>query len=286
MGGLGRLFSRIIPIIMLVCFVCLGITHTFNQIGAENHTYLTNETINVGTQENPNNITYYNFDVISYVNNVNIDILKEATNKVIDTETYKDNFESFNILWNDGYQLGDVSNTILNSVILVINTLITTINLVLFPVRIIAGILLTGMSLVGINISTQGIIVNSLKALLTSLAIPLIIPTTSKQDADIINGTTWQLNQTQTNYSFYWDKNSVIFYMQYSQNATYECVHTQKMSDNWWIVITSNNTQITIWRNGVWLNDYYKNWYIVEVNGSTSLQQNVYNTMSQIGTKI
>ena len=37
MDGLYRLFSRLIPIFMLVCFICLGITTAFNPVDRNNN---------------------------------------------------------------------------------------------------------------------------------------------------------------------------------------------------------------------------------------------------------
>ena len=59
MGGLKSLFTKLIPIVFLICFICLGITHTFATANVNNLTYMSQETYNIGTEENPEQFTYY-----------------------------------------------------------------------------------------------------------------------------------------------------------------------------------------------------------------------------------
>lgn len=194
MGGLGRLFTKIIPIITLVCFLCLGITITFANLNQPNLTYLTTETINVGTEENPNNITYYNLNTIEYMSNMKVDILKQATENTIDTNTYQATINRFNEIWENGYNIGDVLDTIANAILLVINSLIIVINIIILPLRIISGLLLTAFTLIGININNGVIVIPLLKGILNNLAIPLISPTATKDKyINDLTNTQWYL---------------------------------------------------------------------------------------------
>lgn len=191
MGGLQRLFLRITPIIMLICFVCLGITHTFQQEGQPNITYLTTETIaiddnNTETTEDDITITNYSFDFKSYRENIDNDIIKRSLDNLIDTDNpqnptdiqkYQANLNIFKTIWEDGYDFGDITGSILNAVILTINTLILPINVVLIPIRITAGILLTAFSILGININRDTGIIKFFNIILDELSIPLINPT-------------------------------------------------------------------------------------------------------------
>jgi len=199
MGGLSRLFSRLIPIITLVCFICLGITTAFNPINKNNNlTYLTKETIQLNNNEE---LTYYNFDTLSYLNNLKGEELIESLGNTIDTDSYNNNLVKFNQIWEDGYQVGDVSASIVNAGILVVNTILVGLNLIFLPVRLICGLLLVGMSAVGINISQGYVIIPMLKGLAMNLNIPLITP---KQNIDqsydnATTSTRWILDDTLIN---------------------------------------------------------------------------------------
>ena len=215
MGGLQRLFLRITPIIMLICFICFGITHTFQEEGQPNITYLTHETIEVIadnplTQENEQvTIENYNFDFKSYRENIDINILKRATNNIIDIEAYQKTKDEFNNIWKNGYNAGDIVRTIGNASLLIINTLILPINILIAPLRIISGILLTAFSILGININRQTPIINVLNSILDNAAIPMLRPTFSNDPNSIIN-TKWKFN------------NEIKFsYQSYSATRTY-----------------------------------------------------------------
>lgn len=182
-GGLGRLFSRIIPLITLVCCLCYGIIHIFDKDNNHNLTYLTASYYNTETYEkieNPNEEEkqnaelVYEFDMVAYTQNIDIDIIKRSIQRVIDLQAYQKTVEKFETIWNDGYQVGDISKTLLNSISMILNTTILIINAVLYPIRVIAGILLTSMSLIGININNGIVIIPFLKFVLDKLAIPYV----------------------------------------------------------------------------------------------------------------
>lgn len=204
MGGLQRLFLRITPIIMLICFICFGITHTFQQEGQANITYLTHETIEVTadnplTEENEQvTIENYIFDFKSYRDNIDINILKRATTNVIDLQAYQNTLDNFNTIWENGYNPGDILLTLGNASLLIINTLILPINIILTPLRIISGILLTAFSLIGININRQTPIINTLNAILDKATINMINPTFNKELYQDLANTRWYFKQQLT----------------------------------------------------------------------------------------
>ena len=281
MGGLGKLFTRIIPIIMLVCFVCFGITHAFNEVGIENKTYLSSQTINVGTQENPQTIKYYNLDVVSYLNGVNSNILTRSIDKVIEIDTYKQTLNSFNNIWKDGYQVGDIIRTVGNGILLVVNTIILPINILLVPIRIIAGIIITALSLVGINTSKKGIITDSLNAIIDNLAIPLIKPIFDKNPNSLINQT------------YIFNENIRMFWNNYNNDLTYPiqftCNNQQytslRMTINFWetdtyiyYIYLDNNQQqqqLVVYHNG-WLQQEYRT---ITITGFGTQSQNDYESI-------
>lgn len=168
-GGLGNFFKKVIPIIMLICFISFGISIIFQNTDI---TYLKHITID--SQGNTLEHNYYTFDFNSYVQNIDIDILKRAITNIIDTESYQDVLNSWETIWTDGYQLGDIFSSIVNGFIMLIDVAITAINFLIVPIRIIAGVLLTGLSILGIDINSNGTIITSLNTLLDSATIPLI----------------------------------------------------------------------------------------------------------------
>lgn len=161
-----KILGKLIPIITLICFVCLGIQILF---GTEGLTYLT-------YKYTGNGIKIYRFDLNSYVDNLDIDILKRATTNVIDTNAFKNVLDAWNTIWADGYQFKDILATVANGFVMLINAVILLINIPLVILRICSGIILTGMSIVGININANGIIINALNGILDSATIPYIAP--------------------------------------------------------------------------------------------------------------
>lgn len=161
-----KILAKLIPIITLMCFVCLGIQVLF---GTEGLTYLT-------YKYTGNGIKIYNFDLNSYVDNLNINILKRATTNVIDTNAFKNVIDAWETIWADGYQFNDLLATIANGFVMLINAVIILINIPLIILRICSGIILTGMSIIGININAEGIIINALNSILDSATIPYISP--------------------------------------------------------------------------------------------------------------
>lgn len=243
MGGLQRLYFRILPIITLICFICFGVTHIFDRNETKHITYLTHETINTGTAENPIYIENYNFDMRSYIDNIDINILERATNQVIDTNTFENTLYRFNQIWENGYDVGDVSMTIINGIILVVNGILTMINMTLIPIRIACGILLTAFSLVGININVETPITKSLNWLLDSLQIPLIQPTdtnTSGQYTDLYQ-TEWLIDEVVTSQTG-WDTQQFNFTT--ANNQTFNAIRLLKNGNNYTLqyMFYANNT--------------------------------------------
>lgn len=164
MPALKLLLTRIIPFATLLCFVCFGITIVFN---VNNLTYLTQRTINGQTM--------YYFDFIHYIDNVDIEILQRATDNVIDTTPFQNIIDRWEELWADGYDVGDIVISIINGFTFIANIVILLINLILLIPKLIAGILLTALSLMGINIDNeQSIILTGLNTFLDISGIPMI----------------------------------------------------------------------------------------------------------------
>lgn len=188
MDGLKHLLFRVIPLITLICFVCFGITHAFQQQDEAPITYLETNYYDKSNGfviiENPTEeqkeadttLKVYEFNFTAYRNNIDQNILKRSVENTLTLEAYQWTLEQFNKIWDDGYQLFDVTKTIANAIVLVINTLILPINILLIPLRIISGILLTGISLIGININNSTIVAPILIFILDKLTIPFIQP--------------------------------------------------------------------------------------------------------------
>lgn len=206
MSGLQRLFLRITPIITLICFICFGIYHTFETNQTGSITYLSKEVITLNDNATPEDTTddltieQYKFDTKSYVENINQDILKRSTNNVADLTIYERNLATFNLIWEDGYNFGDGIQTIINVGLLLINTLILPINILLVPLRIIAGVLLTAFSIVGINVNSETPIINFLNTILDNLVIPLIDPTQNKEGNHEYDNTVWYFVESASNH--------------------------------------------------------------------------------------
>lgn len=284
MGGLTRLFMRILPIITLICFICFGITYTFESADIHDITYLSTETINVGTQENPNNITLYQFDTKSYIENVNVNILKEATTKTIEFDKYMHTYDNFNIIWQDGYKAGAVTQTILNGVLLLVNTLILPINILLVPMRITAGLLLTAFSLIGINIGTEtpGPIITMNQFILHRLAIPLIDPTEEYGTTPELAGTQWYIKTPQ--------KRAGTFTVNFTAYVDGTLQNFTSIDYEKSVIIYGNGQGgVTIYnsKNGGWLHEESR--YITittDWQSTTNKIQNQWNYLEKIATQI
>lgn len=158
------LFTKVVPFTLLLCIVCFGIDIIFPNM---NVTYLTHTTINGSV--------LYQFDFTSYFQNLSIELLRQATTDLIDTETFKNIVNAWKTIWTDGYDLGDIFKTIVNGFIMVIDAFLTIINLIIVILRIIIAILLLGMSIIGINISNENsVILTTLNDIVASLTIPLV----------------------------------------------------------------------------------------------------------------
>lgn len=204
MNGLYRLFLKITPIIMLICFICFGITHTFQAEGT-NLTYLQTEYIDRTTYEEIENPTeqqkadslkLYTLDTQSYMQNINVNILKRSVTNVIDLDKYNQTLNTFNLIWSDGYQFLDGIQTIINAIILAINTIIIPINIIITPLRITAGILLTALTISGININNNTPILNLLNTILDQTAIPMLRPTYNAEYNTEIESNTYKFDNT------------------------------------------------------------------------------------------
>lgn len=162
-----KILAKLIPFTFLLCLICFGISYIF---GIENLTYLTYNTTT-------NEMKVYYFDFNAYTQNIDINILKRATNNIIDTTTFNNIVEAWKTIWQDGYNFGDLTETIVNGFIMLFNIIILLVNIPLVLLRIASGILLTGLSILGININNEtGIIIPTLNAILDFGAIDYIQP--------------------------------------------------------------------------------------------------------------
>lgn len=290
MGGLQRLFLRITPIIMLICFICFGITHAFQQAGQPNITYLTHEVIAVDDNNTPNDTTdditidNYTFDVQSYANNININILKRATTNIINLEAYTETINGFKNIWRDGYQFGDGVHTIVNAIILAINTLLVPLNVILAPIRIIAGILLTAFSLVGININRETIIITSLNAILDHAAIPMINPTFNKDDLSNMAGEQWHFSD-----EMYGSYMVYVFDFKDMNNNQYTALYVKDDNGNtgrqlvWYVDQNDNIVYVYI---DVWVSTAYQTIEIVNMPQNQDEQALIYRFLRSQATQV
>lgn len=275
MDGLKHLLFRVIPLITLICFVCFGITYTFQQQDQTPITYLETNyydksngfvIIDNPTEEQKEadtTLKVYEFNFTDYRNNINQNILKRAVEHTLTLEAYQWTLEQFDEIWQDGYQIFDVSKTIANGVVLIINTLILPINILLVPLRIIAGLLLTGMSIIGININNGIIITPILTFILDKLAVPFIAPNSlaPSQIAD----ERWQFYE---NINEHWIGNQTIdveFIIEQDINHVYDKIKIEQYSGshvkmsyhikggNWTTIFDSGRT------GNAWYNNYNKN---------------------------
>lgn len=161
-----KILAKLIPFAFLLCLVSLGISYIFNIDGL---TYLHSYKSEAG-------LIVYDFDFTSYFNNINIDIIKRATQDSVDISKFTGMIENYKTIWENGYQIGDITATITNGFCLIINVLILLINIPLTLARIIAGIILTALSLLGININSDSIILKSLNTFLDFGAIDYLEP--------------------------------------------------------------------------------------------------------------
>lgn len=296
MGGLGNLFKRILPIIMIICFICLGITHIFKPTPNRQLTYLTQETIHSDITNT--DTTFYKFDTNAYMSNITSNTLKESLNLEDSFSTYQQVLRTFGLIWADGYQIGDIIKTIGNAVILLIDTLIMPINFILIPIRISMAILLTTLSLIGINTGYKVGLIKFITVLATEIEIPLLSMKNDTQsvviDSTIQQGSQWQINNSpllyankQIDFIFYDTDYTEYKAIKYEiTNATINnpiqknSLYYQKANDTWILVYEKIGFTQT------WTNDKYKT--IILGNNNFTNQQwiDLYIELSQIATPI
>lgn len=161
-----KIFAKLIPLTFLLCLICLGISYIFN---IENLTYL-------HSYKNEAGLIIYDFDFMAYLDNININIITRATKDTIDISKFTGMVENYKTIWENGYQIGDITTTITNGFCLIINLVILMLNIPLTIARIIAGLILTALSLLGININSDSIILKSLNNFLDFATIPYLEP--------------------------------------------------------------------------------------------------------------
>lgn len=255
MDGFKRLVFKLTPIIMLICFICIGITHTFSRENdTQSLTYLTNETITINdngteTTEDDIKIENYTFNFTAYRQNINANKLFEATTNVIDLQAFNNQYSTFNIIWADGYQIGDIIKTIGNAVLLLININLVAINIILMPIRIISAILITSFSLIGININrTEGVIIPFLNGVISYLTIPLINSTAENNNGqyESIANTTWTFNNEPE--------------IPYTTNITIKGIQFTNNNTSYTSITIKNRTkaplgEVVTYEYGIWFNN-------------------------------
>ena len=270
-GGLGNFFKKIIPIIMLVCFVSLGITKSFEALGIENLTYLSQETINVGTEENPQNFEYYNLDVNGYMQGMETNILERAVSNVFDVDTYSRVLNTFNQIWADGYQFFDGIFTLINAIILVIDSMIMPINALLVLCRVGCALILTGLTIVGININAGGVITTALFAIVDHLAIPLIPPVYNVDMNTTLNGREYKfLNSNLTLNSGIFSNNKYFYFESNGIEWSSMNDYSNKLVYGKYEQGNPNQIQLTVYENGQWINQAYREITILDKNTLTN----------------
>ena len=278
MNGIWNLLKRVIPIITLICFICLGITHTFSLITDENITYMSKVYYNTETWqviENPTEeqketaYTYYSLDTINYLQNINADNLKNSTQRVFDLQAFENTINQFNQIWDNGYQLGDGVRTLINGLLLIFNGLLTAINGILWPVRIVSAIILTAFTLVGIKINNNGIITTTLQWFVNSLAIPLINPTTNVDTNTTLNNQYVKfINQNLTLGSAL-VRIKLDFYFE-SNNRTFTALIADRNIMYYYNVDLPNEDKYTtVYQNGQWVDQAWRDIYITNYNALT-----------------
>lgn len=300
MGGLWSVFKKVVPIITLVCFICLGITHTFQQVGADNITYLSTETYDKETwekienptpQEQQEGFTYYTFDTNTYMSNFNVNYLKDASTNVSNLDAFLNTLNKFNEIWEDGYQFLDGVKTIINGLLLIFNGLLTCVNMVLWPVRLLSALILTAFNLVGINTANQiannGIICSTLYFFCYQLAIPLINPTTNIDGNTRINQTHWLLNNSLTLNSSIWSNRKNFYFESNGQEFSSMNDYSNKLYYNYYTQGSTTENQILVYENGQWVNQAYRNITILDKNSLTDNEvEDIYNFLYENGDYI
>ena len=151
MTGFKRILFRMIPFILILCFVAYGI-EILNAL-SPNHinqlTYLQEKI--VYDSNNVEVYRYYEYDFATYLRNITIQPFVTVLNQFISFQTFRDLKTVVEDIWADGYNALDVSKSIVNILVGVGNAIITLVNVVLVPLRFIAAILVVGLSITGIN---------------------------------------------------------------------------------------------------------------------------------------
>lgn len=144
MGFIKKTLFILIPITLLFCLIAYGIEVIFP---GQNLTYL-------GYTTPSGEYFPYVYDWKSYINNLDITKLLNIITNATDITAFFDKVKDFMDIWQDGYDLGDGIKTIIGILILAVDLGLYVIN-ILFSIgtKLLAGILITVLSLMGINIS-------------------------------------------------------------------------------------------------------------------------------------
>lgn len=160
-----KIILLIIPITILLSLIAYGLQSIFN---IENITYLKTITTEHGT-------TFQYYDWNLYVNNLKIaDTIKNLFTKTLDVQAIKNSVGSFYKIWNDGYNIGDLGKTLITGFNLIGNVIILMLNVIILPIRIVVILILTILSILGINISAESEILDILKWIINDMIIPSI----------------------------------------------------------------------------------------------------------------
>lgn len=285
MGGLQRFFIRITPIIMLICFICFGITHIFSRNNQQNITYLTSETVQI---DQNTTINSYTFDFQGYIENANASRLKDSVTNTLDIDSWQSLINSFNTIWGNGYDPADITLTLLNGLLLIVDGFITALNIMILPFKLSAGIILTALAIMGIRTNNVGIITTTLNGIIDYVSIPLI-PPALPSGTPIYYETVWYLGNNVTITNPYEDTFISDINITTNGGGTYKriAIYNRGFQNNqviYEVVYTdTNNAEITVFRSDSgW---YYNNSRTITItsnNDFTDIEQYIGNLLRNL----
>lgn len=170
MGLLKRVLFTIIPVATILIAVSYGIDAIFGN--AADLTYL--------GWTSPTGEYYANvYDFRAYLSALNIsDLTKPFVNLANSLDIIAAPFRAIQKILADGYNFGDGIKTIVNGIIGIINALIWVIDMVFSIIQALVIILGKILSLVGININSEFVVIKAFRTFTEFTIIPGIPPLT------------------------------------------------------------------------------------------------------------
>lgn len=281
MTGLQKFFIRITPIIMLICFICFGISHIFTTNNQQNITYLTHETIQIN--ENTT-IEDYTYDFQGYIQNANASRLKDSVTTSMEIESWQSLINSFDTIWGNGYDPADITLTLLNGILLIVDGFITAINLLILPIKLSAGIILTALTIMGIKTNNVGIITTTLNGIIDYVTIPLI-PPALPSGTPLYYNTVWYLGDNVRITNPYTDVFVADLNITTNGGGIYKRIALYNRGNNICEVIytDTSNAEITVFRTGAgWYYNDSRTITISQNNDFTDIEQYIGNLLTNL----